>query len=90
VWLRCDKCEKSDHFLFDGAHVDCDCGARYDHAVCLCGERVEPTTLTFTPFEDGPMALADLEWDPKRLTMLIGVALVLGASAVLAIWSWLP
>ncbi|MCB9795748.1 MAG: hypothetical protein H6741_23890 [Alphaproteobacteria bacterium] len=73
VWLRCNNCEKSDHFVVDADGAHCACGADYDHASCLCGETVPKERLRFTPFAQGPMNLADLEWDPVRL----GVAAVL-------------
>ncbi|MCB9760008.1 MAG: hypothetical protein H6739_09265 [Alphaproteobacteria bacterium] len=81
VWLRCDGCQKSDHFLFDGQVATCACGATYDHATCLCGETVPADRLAFTPFDQGPMALADLEWDPTRIVILAGIALLLVGGA---------
>jgi hypothetical protein len=86
VWLRCQKCAKADHFEFDGRIVGCDCGATYDHATCTCGATNPPSALAFVPFEKGPVALADLEWDPARVGI---VAVVLAAAAlVTAYGAW--
>ena len=70
VWLRCDGCQKSDHFLLEQGQAACSCGARYAHARCLCGQEVPGEGLRFVPFKQGPMALADLEWSRPRLAVL--------------------
>jgi hypothetical protein len=77
LWLTCQQCGKSDHFLV-GDVVQCSCGASYDHTVTPAGTRVEMSGLTFVPFEQGPMALADLELDPRRLAVFALVVLLLG------------
>ncbi len=76
LWMTCDQCGKSDHFWIDGA-VRCRCGARYSHALRPDGEQVPLESLTFVPFKQGPLQLADLELDPKRLALL--ATLVIGA-----------
>lgn len=86
VWLRCDSCKKSDHFLFDGAVASCDCGARYAHATCMCGATVPPERLRFVEFRAGPMALADLAWDPRKIALLAVVVLAAVAVVVALVW----
>lgn len=86
VWLRCDACGKSDHFLLEGGVAGCDCGASYAHATCLCGAAVPGDRLRFVAFRDGPMALADLEWDPKRVGLLVMVAVAVVVAVVAALW----
>lgn len=81
LWMTCDACGKSDHFWLD-RHVRCRCGARYDHAVRPDGVQVPVDQLRFVPFREGPMQLADLEWDPLRLgAIVVAVLAVLGAVA---------
>ncbi|MCB9795478.1 MAG: hypothetical protein H6741_22460 [Alphaproteobacteria bacterium] len=77
VWLRCNSCEKSDHFLLDEAGARCACGAEYGHATCLCGQEVPRERLRFVPFQEGPMNLADLELDPTRLALVVVLLLAL-------------
>lgn len=80
LWMTCDGCGKSDHFWIDGALIRCRCGARYGYAVRPDGERFGTDQLSFVPFKEGPMQLADLEWDPLRIgTMVVVVLGVLGA-----------
>ena len=81
VWLTCNQCDKSDHFVVMEGVIHCKCGATYDHATCTCGERVEAAQLEWTPFTKGPMTLADLEWDYRRVALLF-VALFVAAVAV--------
>ena len=77
VWLKCEKCDHSDHFLLENDAAHCSCGATWQTATCLCGAQVPPEgKIAFVPFQDGPMALADLELDWGRITAL-GTALVL-------------
>lgn len=86
VWLTCEGCGKSDHFRL-AEQVRCRCGATYDHAVCTCGEPVPLAHLHFVPFEDGPLALADLEVDWRRVGVLLvvaGLLLVGGIAAWMA------
>ena len=53
--------------------------AKYTHAVCLCGERIERSGLTSVAFDEGPIQLADLEVDWTRVGALaVGVALIGG------------
>jgi hypothetical protein len=86
VWLRCQKCQKADHFWLEPAGVDCDCGSKYDHATCLCGNAVPKEQLTFVPFEKGPAALADLEWDWRRIAVLAAIAVAVVTAGVVGIW----
>ena len=77
VWLRCEKCEHSDHFLLTDGAAHCRCGAIWQTATCLCGAQVPPEgKIEFVAFQDGPMALADLEPDWTRIA-LVGAALLL-------------
>ena len=81
VWLRCETCGKSDHFLLTDGVASCDCGADWPRATCLCGAQVPPAgTMAFVPFNEGPMALADLEVDWSRVGLLVaGAAVLVGA-----------
>lgn len=83
LWMTCDRCGKSDHFWVDD-RVRCRCGATYDHAVRPDGDQIPVERLRFVPFKDGPMQLADLEWDPVRIG-----ALVVGLVLLLAVLGWL-
>jgi hypothetical protein len=87
VWLKCQKCQKSDHFWLDESGVDCDCGSRYDHANCLCGQTVPKERLEFVPFEKGPKALADLEWDWRRIAIAAIVLVALLGLVSAGIWA---
>lgn len=80
LWLTCQQCGKSDHFLLGDA-VHCACGASYDHTVTPAGTRVEMEGLTFVEFSKGPMTLADLEVDPRKIGLL-GLVAVLVLAAV--------
>jgi hypothetical protein len=81
IWLTCNACGKSDHFVLDDL-VRCDCGATYDHAITPQGTRVDMEGLTFVDYDKGPLALADLEWDPVRVGLLAVVLLgLLGGGA---------
>ncbi|MFT5679956.1 MAG: hypothetical protein ACI8RZ_000861 [Myxococcota bacterium] len=86
LWMTCEKCSKSDHFWLTESHVRCRCGAEYTHAVRPDGEKVPVTDLVAVPFDKGPLALADLEWDYRRLVVI--VVLVLGGIGT-AIWAFL-
>lgn len=76
LWLTCNACQKSDHFFVRDGVVHCRCGASYDHAVRPNGEQVPASDLTFVPFTQGPRGLADLEWDPNRIAMLVAAAVM--------------
>lgn len=80
VWFRCNQCQKSDHFLLADGVASCDCGARYAHGSCTCGASVGPEGLVFVPFDQGPMALADLEiaWGRVAALVAVGASMVLG------------
>ena len=73
LWLTCQQCGKSDHFV--GDVVQCSC-APYDHTVTPAGTRVEMSGLTLCP--SSSPALADLELDPRRLAVFAFVVLLLG------------
>lgn len=80
LWLTCDSCGKSDHFWIDADTVCCRCGARYDHAARPDGRNIPTAELTFVPWKEGPVSLADTELDPMRLTLvLVGALALLGA-----------
>jgi hypothetical protein len=81
LWLRCDQCGKSDHFLL-ADKVACLCGATYDHARTPGGEEVGLDRLTFVRFTEGPLRLADLELDPRKLAGW----LLLAVLAAVALW----
>ncbi len=84
LWMRCDACDKSDHFWLDGELIRCRCGARYGFALRPDGVQVPLSDLTFVDFDEGPKQLADLELDPKRLVAL--VLLVVAIAGGLAWW----
>lgn len=88
LWMTCEQCGKSDHFWIVEDRVRCRCGATYDHAVRPDGATFGLDALTFVPFNDGPVQLADLEWDPARLALLavFGVS-VLAAVGVGIAWA---
>jgi hypothetical protein len=86
VWLKCQKCQKSDHFWLDERGVDCDCGSTYDHATCLCGKDVPRQFLELVPFESGPKALADLEWDWRRIGAVAAVTVGILVAGAIALW----
>lgn len=76
LWMTCDRCGKSDHFWLADGVVRCRCGARYDHAVRPDGATIPVDQLAFVPFKQGPMQLADLEWDPLRVGAIALVVLI--------------
>ena len=82
LWMTCEQCRKSDHFWLADGQVRCRCGARYAHAVRPDGSTVPFGELVFVPFREGPMQLADLEWDPRRLVGLALVVLALVAGGL--------
>ena len=86
LWMTCEKCSKSDHFWLTDTHIRCRCGAQYTHAVRPDGTNIAAAELEAVPFDKGPMALADLEWDPQRLGMVAIIALVVLASALWALF----
>jgi hypothetical protein len=47
----------------------------------IAGENVPVADLRFVPFAQGPMHLADLEVDPRKMGMLAVVLLLLAACA---------
>lgn len=75
LWMTCEKCGKSDHFWLTESHIRCRCGAGYSHAVRPDGTQVPVPELEAVPFDKGPMALADLEWDYRRLAVIVVIAL---------------
>ncbi len=77
IWLTCQQCHKSDHFLLD-QRVECACGANYDHAITPGGARVAMEGLSFVEFSKGPLGLADTELDPRKIALLSMIVLVLG------------
>ena len=82
VWFKCDQCGKSDHFLIADGKATCTCGAVYRSGNCTCGEGVPFENLQFVPFEQGPMALADMEIAWGRVVGLVLVLVLLGAAAI--------
>ena len=81
LWMTCEKCSKSDHFWIEGEQIRCRCGASYSHALRPDGEKVGLEDLTLVPFNKGPMSLADLEWDVRRLA-IFGVVAVAGLAGL--------
>jgi len=82
VWLRCNQCDKSDHFLLADGVVSCSCGATYAFATCLCSAQVPPAgTLQAVPFAKGPRHLADLELAWGRLAAIGVIALTVAIGA---------
>ena len=85
-WLRCEKCQKTDHFLVKDGLVGCDCGATYGHGNCACGEKVPGPLLKPIAWKDGPRSLADLEIAWGRIAAVATVVIVvIGA----LIWGFL-
>ena len=81
LWMKCDQCGKSDHFWLAETQVLCRCGARYDHAIRPDGQQIPVDQLQVVPFREGPIQLADLEWDPIRLGIILaGAVALLGAA----------
>lgn len=70
LWLQCDRCSRRCGFspLDDG--FQCECGARYRFARCGCGAEVPPEHLRPVPFEKGPVSLADLVIDWRKVAVL--------------------
>ena len=88
LWLPCDSCGKSDHFWVDEGQVRCRCGATYTHAKRPDGREIGVEALTFVPWKEGPMNLADTEVDPMRLTLVVVGALALvGAVGIGVYWA---
>ena len=88
LYLTCDQCKKSDHFWIDGPTIHCRCGAEYSHASRPDGQQIPTAQLTFVPWKQGPMNLADTEFDPMRLTLVLVVAAsVLGAIGIGVWWA---
>lgn len=83
LWMTCEACGKSDHFWLDGA-VRCRCGARYGFALRPDGSQVPVEDLRFVPFSKGPASLADTEWDPRKLAVIL--VLALGLIGLLGWW----
>lgn len=67
LWMTCEQCGKSDHFWIKDGQIRCRCGAVYSHAVRPDGSTAAIGELTAVPFEEGPMTLADTEWDPVKI-----------------------
>lgn len=88
LWLTCDQCKKSDHFWIEDETVRCRCGATYSHAARPDGRNIPVAELTFVPWKQGPMSLADTELDPMRLTLVLVLgAALLGAVGVGVWWA---
>lgn len=82
VWFSCNTCKKSDHFALHPEHVDCSCGATYTHGTCTCGASVPLEQLRFVAYDEGPLALADLEVAWGRVALLVvGVLVLVGGIA---------
>ena len=79
LWMKCERCQKSDHFWIDGA-VRCRCGAVYDHALRPDGNAVPFQELSFVPYDKGPLSLRTTEWDPRKIAVLAALLIaVLGS-----------
>lgn len=87
VWFTCNSCGKSDHFALHADHVDCDCSARYDHGTCTCGETVPFDRLRFVAYDEGPLALADLEVAWGRVVAVAIVVLAALAGITYAVFT---
>lgn len=88
LWMTCNACGKSDHFFVRDERIHCRCGASYDHAVRPDESQVPFGELELVPFEKGPRHLADLEWDPRRIALLVAVALSLLLATIFGLY-WL-
>lgn len=86
VWFKCNACGKSDTFTMKEQQVVCTCGETYSSGICTCGTSVPFPQLQRVPFDQGPMALAELEVAWGRVGLLaLGVILVVGAIAYVAL-----
>ena len=85
LWMKCDGCDKSDHFWLTADTIRCRCGAVYGHALRPDGSQVPAAELRFVPFAKGPRHLADLEMDWWRVAL---IGLVLAALVAAGIWAW--
>lgn len=86
VWFTCNSCGKSDRFTLTDGIVICDCSAMYDRGVCTCGAEVPSSGLSFVDYDQGPLALADIEVAWGRVIALV---LVLGGIVAGAVFWWL-
>ena len=83
TWLKCNACQKRERFWIASDRVRCSCGAVYDHAAV--GEvQVSVSELRWVPFEKGPVELAEMELDWRRIAALL-VLLALAAGSVFAL-----
>lgn len=90
LWMRCDRCARCDAFQLRWEPgrdaVECACGARYGHAMRPDGRRAELAELRFTPFAEGPIELATLEWDATAIALT--AITLLGVTGILAYGWW--
>lgn len=96
VWLKCESCKKSDHFVIRDAVgpetaasptlVDCDCKATYAFATCTCGEQVPMERLRFVRWDRGPKQLADLEVAWGRIAAMAAAAVTALGVALWFVW----
>ena len=70
VWLQCDRCKRRSTFRLAEDGFSCACGATYDHAICMCKNRVPPAHLRHVPFEKGPVSMQDLEIDWRKVAVV--------------------
>lgn len=89
LYLTCDGCGKSDNFWIDGDTIHCRCGATYTHASRPDGRQIPTAELTFVPWNEGPMNLADTEIDPLRLTLALVLTVALIGAVGVGLWWWM-
>lgn len=85
TWLQCNTCQRRERFWIEEERVRCACGAAYDHAA-VEGGKVAVSELTWVPFDKGPVQLAELEVDWRRIAALL-LVLALAVGGIYALLS---
>jgi hypothetical protein len=83
TWLQCNACQKRERFWIEADRVRCSCGAAYDHAA-VDGGQVSVSDLSWVPFDKGPVELAEMELDWRRIAALL-LVLSLAAGGIVAL-----
>ncbi|MFT5587368.1 MAG: hypothetical protein ACI9VR_004977 [Cognaticolwellia sp.] len=85
TWLQCNACQKRERFWIEADRVRCSCGAAYDHAA-VEQVQVPVSELSWVPFDKGPVQLAEMEVDWRRIGALL-LVLALAAGVISALLS---
>jgi len=86
VYLKCDQCGRQALFHMTDAGVRCECGATYSHASCSCGAQVPPERLVAVPFDEGPLVASEMEIDPTRAIVAVGLVGAVLAAGAAGLW----